>query len=178
MKRLIPRIRSAPAKLHRRGVLTFIALLCLPLLAHGHGDAEAAHAAPTATPTDHDVISHGTRNLVAGPVNIRMLAEAANLGRGDVEVGELNLPVEYGEGAAHAHGSLELFYVVAGTLGHEVNGVAHALSPGMLGIVQPGDTVRHSVIGTTPVKAVVIWVPGGEADRLVEYAGFAIKPVD
>ncbi|MCB1748315.1 MAG: cupin domain-containing protein [Gammaproteobacteria bacterium] len=156
--------------------LALAALLGSSIPAHAHGDA--AHAPDPAAANDHAVVSHGTRDLVAGPVTIRMLAEAANLGRGDVEVGELNLPVEYGEGAAHAHGSLELFYVVAGTLGHEVNGVAHALAPGMLGIVQPGDTVRHSVIGETPVKAVVIWVPGGEAERLVEQAGFAVKPVE
>jgi mannose-6-phosphate isomerase-like protein (cupin superfamily) len=154
------------------------ALLCLPLLAHGHGDGEAAHAPTAAASTGHAVTSHGTRDLVAGAVTIRMLAEAANLGRGDVEVGELELPVDYGEGTAHAHGSLELFYVVEGTLGHEVNGVAHDLTPGMLGILQPGDTVRHSVIGETPVKAVVIWVPGGEAARLVEHAGFAVRAVD
>lgn len=172
-------ILSTPASAPRRALrgLALAALLGPSMPAHAHG-GDAAHAPGPAAADDHAVISHGTRDLVAGPVTIRMLAEAANVGRGDVEVGELNLPVEYGEGAAHAHGSLELFYVVAGTLGHEVNGVAHELTPGMLGIVQPGDTVRHSVIGDTPVKAVVIWVPGGEADRLVEHAGFAVKPVE
>jgi len=34
------------------------------------------------------------------------------------------------------------------------------------GVVKPGDEVMHRVLGDTPVKAVVIWVPGGESDRI------------
>lgn len=130
------------------------------------------------TPSGYAAASHGTRNLHLGDVIIRMLADASNLDRDDVEVGELTLPVEYGEGAAHSHGSLELFYVIDGVLGHEVNGRMERLEPGMLGFVKPGDSVRHSVLSAVPVKAVVIWVPGGEADRLVEHSGFTVKPAD
>lgn len=129
-------------------------------------------------PSGYAAASHGTRNLALGDVVIRMLADASNLDRDDIEVGELTLPVEYGEGAAHGHGSLELFYVIDGVLGHEVNGTMERLEPGMLGFVKPGDRVRHSVLSAVPVKAVVIWVPGGEADRLVEHSGFTVKPAD
>jgi len=157
-----------------------LGLLGTPVALSAHGDDHApagtAADAPTAAP--YKPASHGTRELGLGGVTIRMLAEAANLGRDDIEVGELNLPVAYGEGAAHAHGSLELFYVVEGVLGHEVNGTLHRLEAGMLGFVKPGDQVRHVVLSSSPVKAVVIWVPGGEADRLIEYAGFTSKALD
>jgi len=148
------------------------------LSAHGPEHAPPAAGADSGTTVPYTAASRGTRELALGGVTIRMLADASNLARDDIEVGELNLPVEYGEGAAHAHGSLELFYVVDGVLGHEVNGTMHRLEPGMLGFVKPGDQVRHAVLSTVPVKAVVIWVPGGEAGRLIEHAGFTVQAVD
>lgn len=36
----------------------------------------------------------------------------------------------------------------------------------MVGVVKPTDTVLHRVLSDVPVKALVIWVPGGEADRI------------
>jgi mannose-6-phosphate isomerase-like protein (cupin superfamily) len=159
--------------------LLVLALLGTPAALPAHGDDHArAGTAADAPSAPYTPASHGTRLLGLGGVTIRMLADAGNLGRDDIEVGELNLPVEYGDGAAHAHGSLELFYVVEGVLGHEVNGTLHRLEPGMLGFVKPGDQVRHAVLSSTPVKAVVIWVPGGEADRLIEHAGFTVKSLD
>lgn len=146
--------------------------------AHDAAHAPQAAGANSGAAVPYAPASHGTRELALGGVTIRMLADASNLARDDIEVGELNLPVAYGEGAAHAHGSLELFYVVDGVLGHEVNGTMHRLEPGMLGFVKPGDQVRHAVLSTVPVKAVVIWVPGGEADRLIEHAGFTARTID
>lgn len=154
-------------------VLAALALTSLGVSAHGDGDG---HGHGAASQTTYDAKSTGTRDLVLGPVTIRMLAEASNLGTDGIEVGELNLPPDYGEGVAHAHGSLEIFYVVSGVLGHEVNGRAHTLHPGEIGFVRPGDEVRHSVLSDSAVKAVVIWVPGGEADKLVEHAGFMTRP--
>jgi hypothetical protein len=46
-----------------------------------------------------------------------------------------------------------------------VNGVEHRLGPGMVGVVKPTDEVMHRVL-EAPVKAVVIWVPGGEGNRV------------
>ena len=165
--------------MHTHLVLRNLLLGALLALATGnnalaHGDE--AHAAEAANPP-YDAATAGVRDLVLGPVVIRMLAEASNLGRDDIEVGELRLPADFGEGTAHQHGSLELFYVVEGVLGHEVNGVAHRLEPGMLGFVKPGDAVRHSVLSPGPMRAVVIWLPGGEADRLIEHAGFEARPL-
>jgi hypothetical protein len=56
-----------------------------------------------------------------------------------------------------------------------VNGASHILEPGMVGIVRPGDTVAHGVSSEEPVRALVIWAPGGEADRIAPY--FEQRPV-
>lgn len=152
-------------------------LLCSSPFVFAHG-GEAHDAAAGAAPLDYNAASSGTRRLSAGPVWITMLADAGNLGRDDIEVGELNLPAGFGDSGAHQHGSLEIFYVVEGILGHEVNGQPHRLEPGMLGFVKPGDHVNHQVLSDGPVKALVIWVPGGEADRLVEHAGFGAEPLE
>lgn len=159
--------------LHR--VLGATLALLLPGAVLAHGTEDHSHATPGGP--GYAASSTGTRSLTLGPVSIKMLAEAANLGRGDVEVGELILPLESGASPPHQHGSLEMFYVVEGVLGHEVNGTPHRLEPGDLGIVRPGDTVKHAVLSDVPVKAVVIWVPGGEADRLIEHAGFVATPL-
>ncbi len=153
-----------------------LALMTLPATLLAHGD-DAPAASPSAAP-GYAAASSGTRKLVYGPVWIKMLADASNLGRDDIEVGELFLPAGFGEGEAHQHGSLEIFYVVEGVLGHEVNGQANRLEPGMLGFVKPGDAVRHAVLSEGPVRAVVIWVPGGEAGRLIEHAGFTAAAIE
>ncbi len=71
---------------------------------------------------------------------------------------------------AHTHKSLEIIYVLSGALGHEVNGHYYLLRPGMVGIVRPGDRVRHLVPGDHDAKLLLIWAPGGEAKRLIDYA--------
>lgn len=140
-------------------------------------DGTGHHHKPVTLGETYDPVSRGTRNLVVGPVTIKMLLESSNLGRQDIEVGELSLPARFdpGENAGHAHTSLEIFYVVEGVLGHEVNGKLSTLKPGDIGFVHPGDTIRHSVLSDVPLKALVIWVPGGEADRLIEHAGFKVE---
>jgi len=66
----------------------------------------------------------------------------------------------------HQHGSVEIFYVLSGTFGHEVNGELHWLTPGQVGVVRPGDTVRHIAPKDGEVKVLVIWAPAGEAKRI------------
>ncbi len=75
-----------------------------------------------------------------------------------MEVGEISFPSGY------AWRSPTIY--LEGTLEHAVNGKPHRLTRGMVGIVRPEDTVIHNVIGETAVKAVVIWAPGGEVERL------------
>lgn len=160
---------------NERLVLTVTALLCLLQTESGLAQGEDAHdPGASAGNAAYDARSTGTRTLALEGVKIKMLVDASNLGGDKVEVGELFLPVAYGEGGAHQHGSLEIFYVLEGVLGHEVNGKAHRLAPGEVGFVKPGDSVKHAVLSDVPVKAVVIWVPGGEADLLVEHAGFEV----
>ena len=114
--------------------------------------------------------SNGTRVLEndAG-TTIKILVERSVLGDSGVEIAEATLPVGAGAGpASHRHGSAEMIYVISGELDHVVNGTAHRLTPGMVGIVKPTDTVIHRVVGQTPVKVLLIWAPGGEVERLAQ----------
>lgn len=98
---------------------------------------------------------------------IRLLLDETNLGGKEIEVGEITFPPGANSGE-HPHGSTEIFYILEGELEHVVNGTAHHLKPGMLGFVRPPDQVNHVVRGKDPVKALVIWAPGGEAHRIVD----------
>jgi quercetin dioxygenase-like cupin family protein len=55
--------------------------------------------------------------------------------------------------------------VLSGTLGHEVNGELYMLKPGMVGILRPGDKMRHIVPKGEDAKVLVIWAQAGEAKR-------------
>ncbi len=159
-------------KLHLLPALA--AAFCLAFATSGaHSDETGATTGATGG-SAYEARSTGTRTLVAGPVAIKILLDSSNLGDGAVEVGELILPPEAGQTPAHPHGSLEIFYVVEGVLGHEVNGKAYRLEPGDLGFVKAGDMVKHAALTDVPVKAVVIWVAGGESDRLIKHAGFSV----
>ncbi len=158
-----------------------LAVLCIGISSAtavlAHGD-ETAAAVVSSSGETYLPVSRGTRKLALGEVTIRMLIEASNIGRDDIEVGELILPVGSPPSVSHPHGSLEIFYVVQGILGHEVNGKLYKLNPGDAGFLKPGDHIVHSVLSEGPVKAVVIWVPGGEAKAMVEHAGFVEVPLD
>ncbi len=127
----------------------------------------------------YEAASQGTRLLeTADGVRLKMLVEQANLGGLEIEIGELFLPVSYGEGPAHPHGALEIIYVLSGELGHRVNGELHVLTPGMVGIVRTGDEVTHSVRSDEPVRGLVIWAPAGEAEALISAGVFTAKPIE
>lgn len=128
--------------------------------------------------TEYEQASEGTRWLVGqNGFSIKMLVEASNLGAGEVEIGEITFPVGSGaRGGGHVHGRVEIFYVLSGTFDHVVNGNANRLTNGMVGMVRPGDEVIHRVIGDEPVRALVIWAPGGEADRVAQ--NFEVRPID
>lgn len=97
---------------------------------------------------------------------LRLLIDERNVGGKEVEVGEITFPPGVNSGD-HLHGSTEIFYVLSGELEHVVNGKSQILKPGMIGFVRPPDQVNHVVPGKEPVKALVIWAPGGEAQRIV-----------
>ena len=95
---------------------------------------------------------------------LRMLVDKGILGGAEAEVGEITFAANADSGE-HAHSSTEIFYVLEGELGHIVNGKSQLLKPGMVGYVRPPDRVRHKV-GPGGARALVIWVPGGESDRI------------
>jgi quercetin dioxygenase-like cupin family protein len=76
---------------------------------------------------------------------------------------------------SHTHGSVEVIYVLSGVYGHEVNGKLYLLTPGMVGIVRPGDHVRHLVPKSGPAKVLIIWAPPGEAAKAFRL-GNGVKP--
>lgn len=129
--------------------------------------AAAADASAQAAEEAYARSSAGTRTLTLGSgTTIEMLLDATNLGGAEIEVAEITFSVGTSPAAGHRHGSLEIFYVVEGVLGHVVDGELHRIEPGMVGVVRPGDEVIHRVLSDVPVRAVVMWVPGGESDRI------------
>ena len=94
----------------------------------------------------------------------KLLLDESNLGGKELDMAELTLPAGEVVGSHH-HGAVEIFYVLSGTLGHEVNGEMHMLTPGMVGVVRPEDSVRHVVPKDADVKLLVIWAPAGEAKK-------------
>jgi quercetin dioxygenase-like cupin family protein len=99
-----------------------------------------------------------------GGATLRLLLDESNVGP-EVTVGEITFPPNADSGE-HTHGSIEMFYVLSGTLEHVVNGKSYFLKPGMTGYVRPADTIRHKT-GPDGAKAVVIWTPGDEAKKIV-----------
>jgi quercetin dioxygenase-like cupin family protein len=97
----------------------------------------------------------------------KLLLDKSNLGGSELEAAELTIPAGTQIGSHH-HGSVEVIYVLSGTYGHEVNGKLYLLKPGMVGIVRPGDSVRHLVPRSGPTKVLIIWVPGGEAKKFFQ----------
>lgn len=105
----------------------------------------------------------------------KILVEADNLGSEEVKIAELTFPPGY-SGSGHLHGAIEIFYVLSGRFGHNVNGVDAILAPGEVGIVKPGDTVTHSVHGDGAATVLTIWVPGGAGAPA--FSGIPSRPVE
>ncbi|MFQ5747672.1 MAG: cupin domain-containing protein [Gemmatimonadota bacterium] len=149
------------------------------LTALGSGGAAEARAQETGAPGDgYEAATRGTRWLEGeGGFSIKLLLEPSNLGGTEMEMGEITFPPGSGmRGGDHRHGSVEIFYILEGELDHIVNGVSHRLTPGMVGVVRPGDVVVHRVEGPRAVRALVIWAPGGEAARIARF--FESRPVE
>jgi quercetin dioxygenase-like cupin family protein len=146
----------------------FLCLSALLLLPAGYLPAQET--------ASYSISGKGTRILEgAGGLTIKMLVEGTNLGGDEVEVGEITFP-GLSPGGGHVHETNEIFYVLSGKMEHIVNGESAILEPGMVGIVRKGDTVSHKILSEEPCKALVIWAPGGEADRLAQF--FEVKPID
>jgi quercetin dioxygenase-like cupin family protein len=105
--------------------------------------------------------SYVTKGVLQLP-NVKLLLDEVALGGKELEMAELTFPAGT-ISDKHQHGSVEIFYVLSGTFGHEVNGKLIWLKPGSVGVVRPGDTVRHSTPKDSEAKVLAIWAPAGEA---------------
>lgn len=101
---------------------------------------------------------------VPGPSKWKLLIDESNLGGRELEVAEITVPAGT-VAPSHAHGAVEIIYVLSGTYDHEVNGKTYRLKPGMLGIVRPEDRVRHLVPKDGDAKLLILWAPAGEIAR-------------
>ena len=97
-------------------------------------------------------------------ITLRLLLDDSNVGP-EISMGEMTFPPNLDSGD-HTHGAIEIFYVLSGELEHVVNGQSQILKPGMSGFVKLGDRVRHKTGPGGPVKTLVIWVPGAEANKI------------
>ncbi|HEY6218961.1 MAG TPA: cupin domain-containing protein [Gemmatimonadaceae bacterium] len=132
---------------------SFIALLGLVL---------ATHAA-AAQPSTAENKGLGTWKSPTG-ATLKLFLDSTNVGK-SVSLGEITFPPNADSGN-HQHGSTEIFYVLSGELEHVVNGKSQMLTAGMVGYVSPPDTIRHKT-GAAGAKAVVVWVPGAEAGKII-----------
>ena len=146
-----------------RSMLVMVALLVLglPAVADEGSDKHGQAAKSEGTKK----YAYATQGVVEIPGHLRLLLDESNLGGNELEMAEMTFPAGEVSGG-HQHGSVEIFYVLSGSLGHEVNGELHWLRPGMVGVVRPSDTVRHIAPKDSDVKVLVIWAPGGEAKRI------------
>lgn len=159
----------------RPGLLAVIACL-VATAGSSQGTAATPQAAASKAP-GYAYATNGVLERTTAASFWRVLLDKSNLGGSELEVAELTLKAGTVVDS-HTHGSLEVFYVVSGEFGHEVNGHYYLLKPGMVGVVRPGDKVRHSVPKGRDAKVVVIWVPGGEVGGIVDYAkGTRVPPV-
>lgn len=105
----------------------------------------------------------------------KLLLDPSVLGGKALEMAEVTLPAGTVV-RAHRHHALEVIDVLAGVYGHEVNGKLYLLTPGMVGIVRPGDSVRHLVPRSGAARLLIIWAPAGEAARVVP-RGVPVAPL-
>jgi quercetin dioxygenase-like cupin family protein len=68
----------------------------------------------------------------------------------------------------HIHQSVEIFYVLSGELEQTSEGKVQKLTAGMACLVPANTTTHHKVTSKEPVRALVVWAPGGEEKRIVE----------
>ena len=129
--------------------------------------AGAAEETQEAEKTPYEISSKGLGAYAnpSGSFQLKRLLDSANFGGTELDIAELTFGPDY-RGRVHTHRPIEIFYVLSGRLRHVVNGVAVDLDPGMIGVVRPGDQVEHIVLSEEPLHMLVIWVPGGLAERL------------
>jgi quercetin dioxygenase-like cupin family protein len=159
---------------YRPLMLWVLPLLSVTTMAAVGGDTSGPAAEP------HPTYSFATNGVWESSVDRsgdtwKLLLDESVLGGQELEMAELTMPAGTAV-PAHTHGRVEVIYVLSGVYGHEVNGKLYLLKPGMVGIVRPGDRVRHLVPRAAEAKVLIIWAPAGEAARILPQ-GVPAKPV-
>jgi quercetin dioxygenase-like cupin family protein len=149
-----PRLRRSRLYRYDQALMRMRRLVMAALLAIGLSAAAAAQTKP-----------QGVMYRSPGGTTLRLMLDETNLGA-EASLGEITFPPNSDSGE-HAHGAIEIFYIVSGELEHVVNGVSQILKPGMSGFVKPPDKVRHKT-GPAGAKAVVVWVPGEEGRKVAD----------
>ena len=135
------------------------ALVALALALLGSRTARAQATGNTAT----QAVRFGEKYRSPSGATLHLILSDANLGP-EVSMGEITFPPNADSGD-HAHGAIEILYVLSGELEHFVNGKRELLTPGMAGYVKPPDKIRHKT-GPAGAKVLVVWVPGDEARKI------------
>ena len=98
---------------------------------------------------------------------IRVLIDEHLGGTKDVSIAELTIPPGV-DVPDHVHQATEIFYILSGELEQTSEGKVQKLTAGMAALVPANTTTHHKVTSKKPVRALVIWAPGGEEQRIVE----------
>jgi len=138
------------------------------VIALGLAAGDAAHGQSGNGKPGYAYATNGVSDNIPGGRGSKwkLLVDASNLGGKELEAAEVTLPAGTTV-PSHTHGSVEVIYVLAGVYGHEVNGRLYLLKPGMIGIVRPGDKVRHLVPRGSEAKLLILWTPAGEAEHVL-----------
>jgi quercetin dioxygenase-like cupin family protein len=150
-------------------ILWLVSVISVAMTAGAAGGDAPGAAAPGTTAPSQQTYPYATNGILervdpAGD-QWKLLLNESNLGGKELEAAEVTLPAGTMV-RSHTHGSVEVIYVLSGVYGHEVNGKLYLLKPGMIGIVRPGDHVRHLVPKDGPAKILIVWAPPGEAAKL------------
>lgn len=98
---------------------------------------------------------------------IRVVINEQLGGTKEVSIAELEIPPGV-DVPDHVHQSTEIFYVLSGELEQTSEGKVQKLTAGMAALVPANTTTHHKVTSKEPVRALVIWAPGGEEQRIVQ----------
>ena len=126
-----------------------------------------AHATASSAVPSYSYATNGVLDnvqSVPGGSKWKLVLDKSNLGGNELEVAEITIPAGTTV-PSHSHVSVEVIYVLSGIYDHEVNGKAYRLTAGMVGIVRPGDKVRHLVPKDADAKLLILWAPAGDAAR-------------
>ena len=157
-------------------VWTCLATFSLITVAWGEGEIE--NRTPPQSAPAYSYATNGVIDGIHGPFNstVKLLLNESNLGGKELEAAEMTIAAGTVV-PSHTHKSVEIIYVLSGTYGHEVNGKLYLLKPGQIGIVRPGDKVRHLAIKDEGTKILILWAPAGDGQSLSKAKGVTPDPI-